>query len=475
MGVIDTFNVSHFKAFDEEQKFLLKGKNALVFGENGSGKTSLFDAFKMAFFHNRLEHEKIPASDTPEDAKAKRRELYESYYNVKTKKSFSILVNGTSYDTLSRDDYKVFLVTHDDFELDDNCILLAKKLGKLFFDYGVLSPQELLDTICDDLEIAVNGSLSGYFSETVTIRIDKGDNYCCVLSDMGGKLNYGKNLSQYYNEGKIHLIMIIIYINVIILLADENKHNLLVLDDFITSLDATNRVFLLRFLFNTALKHKSLQVIILTHNVSFFNLTKHYINTYLKSEDKENWTYFNLYNLSDNHKFYPQNDDSIKKVEADLKDGIVPAEELGNRVRQLFEIQVHELAKIIISGGLEECKDILTRLRDGKPLYYNAGKDIYGLLSDLEGIVKNTTLDNKSLSGKILTTIEEYKNDPDLANIREILNKMTLFQKVSLHPTSHGILGLTPVSIKEIKESIQLVRKIDECIRGLKGKNVVNI
>ena len=475
MRAIDTLRISHFKAFDEEQIFLFKGRNALVFGENGSGKTSVFDAFKLAFFHNRLENEKIFASDTPEDATEKRRQLYESYYNAKKGDPFSIFVNGASYDTLSRNDYKVFLITHNDFELEHDCIVLESQLGKLFFDYGVLNPQTLLETICDDLEVAVNNSLSEQFSETVKVTIDKGDRFRCVLSDMDGKLNYGTNLSHYYNEGKIHLILIIIYINAFLLLADKNKHNLLVLDDFITSLDATNRAFVLRFLFDAMLKQESLQSFILTHNVSFYNLTKHYINTYLKPVEKDNWTYMNLYNLGERHKLYPQTDDTIEMVEADLIGGIVPAEELGNRVRQLFEIQVHELAKIIISGGVEESKDILARIRNGWPIYFKSGKNVYDLMSALESIAKITTIDGITMSNKIIAAIDEYKNDPDLDNLRKLLLKMTLFQKVSLHPTSHGTLGLTPASVKEIKESIQLVKKIEDCIGKLKDKNVANV
>lgn len=475
MGAIDTLHVSHFRAFDEEQKFSFKGKNTLVFGENGSGKTSVFDSFKMAFFHDRLEKEVIFTSDTPEDAAEKRRHLYESYYNAKNSNPFSIYINGASYDTLNRNDYNVFLVTHNDFELENDCILLENQLGKLFFDFGGYTPRVLLETICDDLELAVNTSLSEHFSETVTLTIDKGDRYRCVLSDMDGKLNYGTNLSHYYNEGKIHLILIIIYIHAFLLLAEKTKYNIFVLDDFITSLDATNKAFVLRFLFSKVLKQESLQIFIFTHNVSFYNLLKHYINTYLKPDDKDNWTYLNLYNLGEQHKLYPQTDDTIEKVEADLKAGTVRAEDLGNRIRQLFEIQVHELAKVIISGGLEESKDILARLRDGKPVYYNSGKNVYDLLNTLESIAKVSRVNVATMSKKILDTISEYKNDPDLDNLRKLLLKMTLFQKVSLHPTSHGVLGLTPASLKEINESVQVVKKINECIGKLKDKNVTSI
>ena len=473
MEAINDFCVSNFKAFNEMQEFPFKGKNALIFGENGSGKSSFCDALKMAFFHGRLERENIYASDTPEDADEKCRQLYESYYNAMNNTPFSIQINGKSYDELAREEYRVFLVTHNNFELENGSILLEPLLGKLFFDYGELTPRLLLETICESLEEAVNIALREQFSETLTVTIDKSDHYRCVLSDMDGKLKYGTNLDHYFNEGKIHLVLITIYINVFLLLADREKQNILVLDDFITSLDAANRAFVLRYLLKALMKQQSLQLFILTHNVSFYNLAKYYINTDLNPTEKDNWTFFSLYNLGETHKLYPQKDDTIKKIEEDLKTGNLHYEELGNRIRQLFEIQVHELAKIIISGGLEESKDILARMLAGKPIYFNSGKDVFDLLNTLESIAKATNVGNSKISSRILSTINDYKNDPELDNLRNILSKMTLFQKVSLHPTSHGHHGIVPVSLKEIKETIQLVKKIDCCIEHFKDKNVI--
>lgn len=475
MGAINALTLSHFKAFDSSVTFPFKEKNALVFGENGSGKTSVFEAMKMAFFNEKLKREEIRSSDTPEEETEKLRQLYEGYRNAKSTTPFSILINGVSYETLTREDYKVFLVTHDDFELDQDCILLSDKLSKMYFDYGSLSSDDFIKTFCDDLVTAVNKTLREQFSETVTMKVEKGDRFRCVLSDAEGKLYYGTHLSRYYNEGKIHLILIIIYINVFLLLSDKTKYNILVLDDFITSLDAANRAFVIRFLFDAVKKQESIQLFIFTHNVSFYNLTKYYINNYLASVESDNWNYFNLYNLGEAHKLYPQVDDSIAKVQKDLREGVAPIENIGNRIRQLFEIQVHELAKIIISGGLEESKDVLARLNEGRPIYYKGGKNVYDLVQSLENIAKAPLFHREKLSKKILSTIDAYKNDLELQNLRETLKHMTLFQKISLHPTSHGTLGLAPVSQKEIKESIQLLKKIRQCVSKLKGKDVINM
>lgn len=260
-----------------------------------------------------------------------------------------------------------------------------------------------------------------------------------------------------------------------LLMSDGKKNNILVLDDIITSLDATNRAFVLRFLFDSVKKQESLQLFLLTHNVSFYNLIKYYINNYLAEGEWNNWIFYNLYNFGEQHKIYSQDVDTSEKIKTDFNKSNESIDIIGNRIRRLFEIRVHELAKIIISGGLEECKYILDRIVRGDPVYYKDEKDVYDLVKVIEDKAKVTVFTREKLSKEILTTIEEYKSDQTLTNIKEILKHMTLFQKISLHPTSHGTLDLTPVSAKEIKESIQLLEKMEKCLNSLRDKNVVNV
>ena len=169
-----------------------------------------------------------------------------------------------------------------------------------------------------------------------------------------------------------------------------------------------------------------------------------------------------------------QEDDSIEKIEEDLKNGAT-LENAGNRIRQIFEIQVHTLAKIIISGGIEDSKNILARLKNGEPIYYNNGKDVFDLVNRIESYANVLSFDKNTLSNKILTEINSYKNDASLTSLRVILKEMTLFQKVSLHPTSHGTEGLTPVSQKELKESLALVKKIAGHLKSIDRPDIVNM
>lgn len=64
---INTVEIAHFKAFDASINFNIQGKNVLIFGDNGAGKTSLYDAFRVAYFSDKIEAEVLQASDTPEE------------------------------------------------------------------------------------------------------------------------------------------------------------------------------------------------------------------------------------------------------------------------------------------------------------------------------------------------------------------------------------------------------------------------
>lgn len=475
MSGINSLQIEHFKAFDDSKDFQFLGRNVLIYGENGSGKTSVYDALRMAFFSNRLESLEIKPSMQPEEANEIKRRLYDSYRHVKSASPFSIKIDTIPYTSIARDDYKLFLITHDDFELHEDEIKLSSVLGKVFFDYGTEEVGSILSTVSDALEVDVNRTLQEYFSETIQIHIEKGDDYRCILSDLNGALSQGKNLSRYFNEGKLHLVLLIIYITTAILLKDVAKQNVIVLDDFITSLDAANRVFVVRYLFEMVAKDASFQTIVLTHNVSFYNLIKHYVSKHLTNAEKANWQMLNFYNYGEGHRFYPQDDDTLERVEHDLQRGTVPVEDLGNRVRKLFEAKVIEISKIIVSGGIEESGNILGRMFEGKPLYYKEANDVFKLIDELSDLANSGETDGASLSSAILATIGGYKTDPDLENLRKDLRSISLFQKVSLHPTSHGSISFQPASVKEIKESIVIIQKLNDCIRSIKGRNLANM
>ena len=88
------------------------------------------------------------------------------------------------------------------------------------------------------------------------------------INDDKQNLHSDDFLKIYFNEAKLHLIVLIIALSSVILLAPSGvgQKNILVLDDFITSLDTANRSFLYQYITSC---FKNYQKIIFTHIFSF--------------------------------------------------------------------------------------------------------------------------------------------------------------------------------------------------------------
>ncbi|MDD6779681.1 MAG: AAA family ATPase, partial [Prevotellaceae bacterium] len=56
---MDKIELSNFKVFNNRFTLDTTGKNMLVYGENGAGKSSIYEAIEMFFFHDILEHRNV--------------------------------------------------------------------------------------------------------------------------------------------------------------------------------------------------------------------------------------------------------------------------------------------------------------------------------------------------------------------------------------------------------------------------------
>lgn len=118
---IETIKIKNFKAFQEEQVFDIKGKNVLVYGTNGSGKSSLFwalytflqssiksdDEVKKYFQTfdelNKLTHQSLKNVFMPDDA--------DSYVDITFKDEDNAItsyqISNNAIDTNNDDDTKI--------------------------------------------------------------------------------------------------------------------------------------------------------------------------------------------------------------------------------------------------------------------------------------------------------------------------------------------------------------------------------
>ena len=67
--------INYFKAFSQKLELEVNRKNILMYGENGSGKSSIYEAIKFAFFQDKIESKEIRLSMTPEERTQKRNDL----------------------------------------------------------------------------------------------------------------------------------------------------------------------------------------------------------------------------------------------------------------------------------------------------------------------------------------------------------------------------------------------------------------
>lgn len=314
------------------------------------------------------------------------------------------------------------------------------------------------------------------FHEPIKIGIQKegegddfsDDKYLVSIKDEARGLNRARGIRGYFNEAKCNLILLLLWLNAVKCAKESTKKNVIILDDFITSLDIANRTLLMRYIFD----HFSLyKMVILTHNVYLYNLSIYLIHDIYYKESS--WRFANLYTIDGESKIYFKGKNELAKaIKKDYKDSLSHSEliSIGNRIRQRFEILLYELSKLIMIGAVEEGKEILDRLLNQKNLYFNQKKLASDLVDEISHIVNLESPQN--LQNSIKSKISKYKYS-DYNNLTTILKLLKVYKKVTLHPMSHGTSGQTPFTQKEVKISLELLEKLEKSVKGLINSQVV--
>lgn len=465
---MNKLRLANFKAFEGDLVIDLSGqRNLLLYGENGSGKTSIYEAIKVAFFHQRLE--KAVMAPTPEDTEQLRKAFWSSFNNKIADEDFVIEVDDVGYQSFSTDGYQVFMISIEDLIFGPT-FNLRQLLHKSFLHFADV--EHLCHTYYQRIQDAVNDALRT-FMESVAIEIDREDGFSIKVIDVKKKLERKDELRRYFNEAKLNMIVLLLLLNAIRQEKRETKLRLLVLDDFITSLDASNRVFITRYIFQ---HFGDSQIVILTHNIGFFNLMSYIIRTINEVNDR--WTFCNLYEINNNHRIYDFNRrDMAKTIKQDFKKiteagDLGNIEDIGNRIRRRFEVLLNEYAKLLVIGGVEESRKILERITTGKTVYFDGGKTALDLIEEIEGLLRENS--EATFVAQLQSKINRYKK-AEFPNIQAILKDLKLYKKVTMHPMSHGVNGLAPFTIKEVANSIELLERLENVFRDLVGQDVSTV
>ena len=353
---ITDITITNYRAFYGEHHICLDkdGKNLMVYGENGSGKSSLFtalqDFLKSSVGKIDIE-ENIFVSASQKNTASIKVDIKES---AETSKTTSFELKLTDREIISDDktliadaikikgffDYRSLLRTHlghqDKVDLFDILIkdilfnsinrFSNKEIGKewqaihndTFNKMQIKSQQEAtkyylsekfnpgIKQLLNDIEQDTN-TFMNYFGSNVKIALefDKVE-YLGRRKLNGNNINlkidfFEKSIPKhqlFLNEARLSALAISLYLASIKVNPLSGSLKILVLDDLLIGLDMSNRLPLLEILKNHFIevdKNKQFQIIMTTYDKIWYELVRNYFGT-------DKWKYTEIYtkSLSDN-------------------------------------------------------------------------------------------------------------------------------------------------------------------------------
>lgn len=455
---MESLELEYFKAFfDKVQLPNDNCNNVLLYGENGAGKSSLFDALRYVFYKDRIE--KIDELLPPADQQAQLNATKESYKNHKSVHPFLVKFNGEDIYSVDVSNYQAFMLNR--FDKTDQISL-----------YGVLNKGELPIDI--DAFVAANSSfivknvneeLTNRFLEPIEISVvDDKDGYVVVLRNKETGLSRSQDLSKYFNEAIINLVQLLIWFTSVQQMLEKTKRRILVLDDFITSLDAANRASMMKYVLTT---FRCEQLIILTHDYSLYNITSYLIRYIEQVEDE--WRRFKLYSTEQGHCLVQLERIKVQDLQKEYENRRCDYEMLGNKVRKCFEQLLHDLSIELSIGTLEETRTIIDRIANNKTIYWKRGSTLQELVSNLETLVPSIT--DVTIRNRFLDLLGQYKLKK--ANkLKDTVCSLRLYQKIAMHPLSHGVLGVPHFTKKDVRQSLILLEKLEKSVYSIEDGKI---
>lgn len=466
---IKYLTIKGFKGFGNEITidFTRRAKNLVIYGENGSGKTSIMEALKVLLdsSENKIELEEYKNIFLGNGIEITIRTTDGKNINLKTR-----IEKGKN----ERDnDDRILVTLPEDYDRDvkiyleaiskSTTILSYRQLMKIydmktdedFYDLFVrnlmsyyLIPPRKEKTLIQELEEleklkkesprakkrieekenVIKAEINKIFSEIKDkwneyIKTLTGDDIEveCSIEQIGSlkfKIKWNgkdvRNIMNYLNEGKLNAVALGLF------LAYYKKFNaspykLLLLDDVVIGLDMNLRIPLLDILKNDF--ESEYQIIISTFDENWFNLMKNYL-------DGNKWEFSRLIiKDTDNHSL-PfligiESADFLQKAERYLQEGDMPAAALYARL---------------------EFERLITKYAERKKLKIKFRKKISEIpISEIWNEVKN-----------------------NLPKARTICKRVDIYKSILLNPAVH--YDIRPKYKNEAKYAIDVVKKLKEKI-----------
>ena len=328
---IERIEIQHFRGFPAHYEFKLgkPGRNLLVHGENGSGKSSLFRALK-GFFEalptSNLAEQQNRFVSTPEPSVKLEVAAYSDagdrlpgssvYEWSATSFPGSEALIHTANKTKGCLDYKALLETHyvhrdkDEIEIFDLLIntvlsdvenpisrkplrqefkdLVADKRNHMGYGYKETYQSRInrfnegFTAVLGQLVVSGNSLLSEFFPDTKLALVIR---QTLVFSGVGPSKRLSSptvNLTiefagrpmpqahEFLNEARLSAVAIALYLGTL-LVVPQSQLRVLILDDLLIGIDMSNRFAVLNVLLN---RFQGWQIILLTHDRVWYELVK---------------------------------------------------------------------------------------------------------------------------------------------------------------------------------------------------------
>lgn len=501
---ISTIKLRNFK-FHNKTEIILDTKNLLVYGENGSGKSSLFLALESLYsiyFDNNLinesEYKSYSNRNTNKQAvwqvshaqnkvTIARNKIYTSNINYLSKQTSHFLnhefLNLILNETHTNDFYAfIEKYLYKNFYIFDHLYETLESITSITETNAGLLTQKLNDTLDKSLkkvEKLANVNLYKYFKENLEIKFEVEDKFRVDFDNQANmflhkpkiiiRINSLKNIKNNYNEARVKIISIALYFALIRLndmKSTNNTFKLLLLDDILLSLDMSNRNTILDYIFE---KFHSYQILIFTHDIFFYELVRRKINHLNKSN---NWLLKNIFAREVHGGFsepiiFAREDDYLSEAEKFLQENKL--EQCGNNIRKELE-KIFSIASMdFVIGRKEELQTLMNNFQnaDTKRYYKNSNQilnKIYFHLNTMNKILMNTYMLNDKkidlINSNLQKIISLFNTNPfiDASVLKALIKNVEWYKNIVGNAGSHH--NLINFYKREFQNGLTEVKKI---------------
>ena len=509
---IKNIKLNNFK-FHKDLEFGIVKENCLIYGENGVGKSSIYWGLYSLFHRDLIDTNKYKTygSTTP--------------MKVEIELDDSSILDTNTESSLINDNIHTIYFAHQDFleeitiknnfyeviedSLTNHFPLLnsyIKEFDRINSDIDETNNEEEVgkriinienfSNLLEELTQKANNIIQNSLNENFFISFDinwgmsqlaNSGKYSFSKPQISIKIDYKDNLRLNFNEAKLKLTSLAIFFSLI--KEEESDLKLLVLDDFLTSLDMANRKLIVQYILDNFGEY---QKIILTHNIQFYNLIIRLLKLRKKDDEKEELTDWDIKRL-----FLSNiSDDPISEIKSEksfleqAKDRLIAGDlpSSGNLLRKEFERIVHEFEMLLELGKVEDMSNILDVLKEPKLYYSDPHKTIISFITTLEKFISLEKADGTPLSSdiklsKIEKEIEKLKTSKiDLSRAETSedgtvqhslllsLQKTNFYNGIILNPLSHDDEE-KEIYRKECLNIIELLSSLDIGLKKLKGNS----